>query len=215
MIRLGLTVASAALAVVGFTPAAHATTLTAADTTTDAQAVALSVTKPSDVLDAIDTWQYGAPAIRGGQKPYQVAYTGLPAGLTKSGTGFKGYITSAGVHHVDVTVTDSAGATATVGFTVTALTDQPVRISSPPDPFDFGVGDVCQEMDIDFSGGTGTYTYAWKGLPPSLTYHPITATPFLGYLSGTLTRAGTYHPILTITDTQGHTGTWKPTFFVT
>jgi len=129
---------------------------------------------------------------------YTYAATGLPAGLSISPTGLiTGTVADAtgSPFTVEVTVTDSEGASVTTTLTLVVNPALEVSPSTLP-PTAVGSG---FQPGLATTGGSGSgYTYAAVGLPAGLTMNPD------GSISGRITApAGTYIATVTATDGQG------------
>lgn len=212
--RIGLTIAGALLAVTGFAQAADATIGAVAPAVAGTVATPLTVVKPADIDNPINNWAAGWLDIKGGVKPYKVQITGLPQGMVQKWRQFRGYTTSAGTFTPTATISDATGASITSTWKITVQLGTPIKIIGPTGPFEFGVGGILHEMDINWYGGSGKYTHTWQGLPPGITYHNGPAGSFAGYLAGTTTKAGTYKSTLTVTDSTGKTESWTETWIV-
>ena len=134
--------------------------------------------------------------------PLTYAATGLPDGLsinTSSGL-ISGTLssTSAGLHHVTVTVTDGVvvDASDTFDWTVSNANQDPTFDQDVPDQTN-AEGDVITGLDAGATDPDGdTLTYAATGLPDGLSINTTS-----GLISGTLssTSAGRYHVTVTVT----------------
>ena len=124
----------------------------------------------------------------------------LPAGLSLSTTGaITGTPTAQGANTFSVMAIDSKGCTATAVFTL--ATDFSTLLLPPanlPDGI-VGTGYPVQTLPAA-TGGKGPYTYAGTGLPPGLTYNPVTRE-----ITGTPTLGGTFNVAVTVTDANGNT----------
>ena len=136
----------------------------------------------------------------------------LPAGLSLStGGALSGTPTVAGSYNFTITATDSRGCTATASFAITVAA-APVPLSLPPATLPDGqVGTVYIPQTLPSAiGGTGPYTYVATGLPPGLTFNPITRE-----ITGTPTLGGTFTVTVTVTDASGATVTQTYVIIVT
>ncbi len=132
---------------------------------------------------------------------YTFTATGLPTGLTISSVGtISGTPTVSGTFPYTVTITDSAGNKGTLNCSVTV---------NPPISATCVVINATQNVAITpvtmtASGGTGTgYTFSASGLPSGLTMSTG------GTISGTPTVSGTFPYTVTITDSNGNTGSFN------
>ncbi|MBB6501399.1 putative Ig domain-containing protein [Pedobacter cryoconitis] len=125
----------------------------------------------------------------------------LPAGLTISPTGLiSGTPAATGNFTFSVIVTDSKGCSATGQFTL--IVGNSAVISLPPATLPDGVvGSVYPVQTLPAAtGGTTPYTYTATGLPPGLTFDPVTRN-----ITGTPTLAGPFTVTVTVTDANNLT----------
>jgi len=138
--------------------------------------------------------------VSGGTAPYAWSVrtpgpwgpTGLPPGLSLNPTTgvISGTPTAMGnLRHVDVSVTDRYGATATERFLWVVHT---LRVAQPAAQAS-AVG-TATSLQLTASGGGGSYTFAGLNLPPGLT---MTSA---GLISGAPTRGGRYLVTATVDD---------------
>jgi serine/threonine-protein kinase len=153
----------------------------------------------------------GTVTVTGGQAPYTwAAATGLPDGLTATGSGatltISGTPTKPGPFTVAVSVSDGESpaktATASVPVTVSAPPLTVVTASLPS-----GTTGDDYSAALTASGGTGPYTWSATGLPGGLSIDPATGT-----ISGTLLadvetydEPGTYPVTVTVRDSTTST----------
>lgn len=162
----------------------------------------LTITSPASLPTGQTGTAYAATTITasGGATPYAFSATGLPAGLTISAAGVvSGTPTATGDFGVTVTATDAAGATATRSFTVSVRAA--LSIASPASLSNGTVGVAWTATTVGAAGGTGPYAFSATGLPPGLTISGA------GVVSGTPTTAGTFTPVVSVTDGAGSTAT--------
>ncbi|WP_436536651.1 putative Ig domain-containing protein [Actinoplanes sp. HUAS TT8] len=161
--------------------------------------VSLGRQLPADVHRCVaDPANVRGQRTSGGTSPYTWTATGLPNGMTvTSGGVLSGTPTIAGAARVTVTVTDSAGRTSNVSFTVTVKA--PVAVTNPGEQSST-VG-IATQLALAATGGDGTYTWKADGLPAGLALDTAT-----GVISGTPTAAATGTVKITATDPSGTAG---------
>ena len=131
--------------------------------------------------------------------PYTFSATGLPPGIVISPSGtISGTPTSSGTYNYTVTVTDSQGHTGTVNCSVTVAPPVSTTCVSITAVQGYAITPVTM---LGSGGAGGPYTFTAVGLPPGITISPS------GVISGTPTASGTYSYTVTVTDSQGNTGT--------
>jgi large repetitive protein len=140
-------------------------------------------------------------AASGGTTPY-VSWTvsgGMPAGLSLSTGGvISGTPTASGVFPLNITVIDTAGASASLPFTLTIAQGPTITTASLPNG---EVGAAYPGVTLAGSGGTAPYTWTSTALPAGLTLNGST-----GVISGTPTGPnGTTSVTITIHDSNGAT----------
>ncbi|HEV2519298.1 MAG TPA: PKD domain-containing protein [Thermoplasmata archaeon] len=137
------------------------------------------------------------------------SWIGLPTGCPVATTSqiVCASVSTAGTYSVTVTVTDSVGGSATssaLSFRVfadpTASTPSASRASS----------DVGQVVTFATSAalGSGGYSYGWTGLPTGCPAFPTT-----GSISCTVTTAGTFTIVVSVTDSNGFTVSSNPLIY--
>jgi len=136
-----------------------------------------------------------------GSATFSLASGTLPAGLTLSTAGvLSGTPTQTGSFPITVKVTDANGCTGT-GPTYTLVISCPtITVTNPA----ANSGTVGSPFNVTFtqSGASGTATFTTSStLPAGLTLSAA------GVLSGTPTQSGTFPIVVTVTDSNGCTGT--------
>ncbi len=138
------------------------------------------------------------PAATGGTGPYVYTGTNLPPGLTFDPVTrvISGTPTTSGTFTVPVTVTDATGNTVSKDYTI--IVRDPLALPTAV-LADGTVGTLYPTQIIpSATGGQGPYTYAATGLPPGLTFDPLT-----NKINGTPTTSGTFTVPVTVTDADG------------
>ena len=134
------------------------------------KAYSINITKQSLTIGgSAGNGQVGVPysatfTASGGKAPYSFSASGLPAGLTFSGTSIGGTPApgSQGTYTVTVTVTDAAGATASATSSVT-ITAAALQITT--DSLPNGTIGSPYSASVSASGGAPPYTFSAGGLP--------------------------------------------------
>jgi len=132
----------------------------------------------------------------GGVPPYTWSLTGTPVpGLTFDPTGvaLNGTPATAGTFTVAVTVTDSAGNTASKNLTLT-IAPSALTITTPSQ-LPNGLLSASYSQTFTATGGVPPYSWSATGLPAGLTLNSTT-----GAVSGTLAAAGAFQVVVTVTD---------------
>ncbi|MEV4513157.1 Ig domain-containing protein [Dactylosporangium sp. NPDC049525] len=155
---------------------------------------------------AAQTWDAGAAAsyqvpLTGGLPPYAWTATGLPAGLTINAatgliTGTSTATGAAAAANVTVKVTDKNLKTHSVTFKWN--TKVAVQYPNAATPISLTKGALYNGA-VSGYGGSGTYTWTAKDLPPGL------AVSSAGLVSGTVNASSRYLVTLTVTDSLGAT----------
>lgn len=144
----------------------------------------------------------------GTEPHYHWSATGLPASLfINQGTGkLFGIPASSGTSAVSITVTDSEGVTATVGYSLVVSGASPLTILTSS--LTTGVRGQFYLTWLEAAGGTPPYTWSQTGLPAGLYFQ----TPYYSgsanygtYINSTPTVSGTFPMNITVQDTAGAT----------
>ncbi len=151
-------------------------------------APALSITTASLPSGTVGVAYSASVAAASGVSPYTFSSSTPPAGLTFSFAGvLSGTPTTAGTSSLAVTVTDSAGKTASATFAI-VIAPAPVPLALGPATLPTALAGTAYTTTLQVTGGTTPYTLAQTAgtLPTGFT---LTAA---GVLSGTAPTAGTY-----------------------
>jgi len=136
-----------------------------------------------------------------GTATFSLASGTLPSGLTLSASGvLSGTPTQSGSFTITVKVTDSNGCTGTGPAYTLVITCQTITVTNPAN----NSGTVGSPFSATFtqSGANGTATFTTSStLPAGLTLSAA------GVLSGTPTQSGSFPIVVTVTDSNGCTGT--------
>jgi hypothetical protein len=169
----------------------------------------ITVTNPATTTGTVSTpftqtfTQTGA----NGTATFTTAST-LPAGLTLSNAGLlSGTPTQSGTFPIVVTVTDSNGCTGTGATYTLIISCQTITVGNPATTS----SPAGTPLSINFTqtGAIGTATFATSStLPTGLTLAPN------GTLSGTPSGSGAFSIVVTVTDSNGCTGT-NPSYTLT
>ncbi len=145
--------------------------------------------------------------VSGGVAPYTISVGNLPLGLSFDGVNISGASTKAGLTPVTVSATDANGQSRyqTVNLTV-----------NPPAAIVTGLVNIpaTGQVGVPFSGsasatgGYGALAWTGTGLPAGLT---ISAA---GLISGTPITAGTFNPVLSVSDEAGQVATVNATIVI-
>jgi len=138
-------------------------------------------------------------AVSGGAPPLSYVYTGLPASCTTSSqptlTCTPG---SASNYTVVVRITDAAGASVTASILVRVNPYPTVTVSVTPAEITIG---AAVTFTVDASGGTGSLTYSYEGLPSGCA--TVNASTLICQPNAT----GTFTVNATVTDVLGVSAT--------
>ncbi len=150
---------------------------------------AVSVTTTS-LADAAVGVPYSASLTpSGGKSPYTWSATGLPAGITVSGSQLTGTPTAAGTFSVNLQVKDANNAAASRTVSLTVAPAVAITIAALPN----GTVGTDYSVSLTASGGRTPYTWTATGLPPGISVNG-------DQLKGKPTAAGNYTPLVKVTD---------------
>jgi len=136
-----------------------------------------------------------------GAVTYSLASGTLPAGLTLAANGvLSGTPTQTGSFPITVTVTDSNGCTGTGGTYTIIIGCQTITVTNPANTAGTASSPFSETFTQTGAIGTATFTTA-STLPTGLTLSAA------GVLSGTPTQTGSFPIVVTVTDSNGCTGT--------
>lgn len=168
-----------------YTASNNSGTSTAASVTLTVSRPTLTVTPASGALPG---GQFGAPYVQtitgsGGTAPYTYSATGLPAGLSASGSGtLSGTPTAAGSYTLSILVTDANGSTGSANYTLSIVVQPPV---AGPVSLSVASNSRNNPVTLNLSGGAAT-SVAVASLPTHGTATAsglsITYTPASGYV---------------------------------
>lgn len=157
----------------------------------------ITITSSSLPSATAGTAYSGTLAATGGIGTLSWTAFGLPSGMTLSAAGaFGGTPGSAGSSQVTVTVTDSAGNTASQTYTLT-VAPSPLTIAASGAIPSAIVGTTFS-LPFTAAGGTPAYSFTATGLPVGLSVSAAT-----GAISGTPTATGSSSVTITVTDSAG------------
>ena len=178
---------------------------------------AITITGSLPAAGTVGVPYTGSLTASGGTAPYSWVVTGLPAGVTPSGTSAptvtaSGTPTTAGSSAVSATVTDANTNTATFTVSVVisaAAANLSVRLPAGY-PLTATVGTAYSAPALLVTGGTPPYTFTVaQNAVPGLTISPTT-----GAITGTPTTAGTFKPTVKVTDSATPANVGFNNFFV-
>lgn len=160
----------------------------------------VSSSRPS--ADVGQTTSFRAGGVSGGQPPYTYLWEGLPTGcLGTSSAVVNCTFTSAAHLEISLVVSDPVGQTNSSAVLAYEVFADPVFASYPtPNHDPVSVGDPVT-FSANVTGGSGGFTFAWRGLPPgcaSIDAPSLTCTP---------TQNGTFSVSLVMNDSNGVTAT--------
>ncbi|SMF93341.1 Putative Ig domain-containing protein [Methylomagnum ishizawai] len=136
----------------------------------------------------------------GGVPPYSVAVGGLPPSLGVQGSAIVGTpaLGQQGTYPLTITVGDATGRVRVVSASLTVDPAPALVLGAASLPATGTVG-VAYTGSATAGGGVGTLAWTATGLPTGVNIASD------GTLSGTPTAAGTFQPVLTVTDALGQT----------
>ncbi len=164
----------------------------------------LGITNDAPTIAQDGVYYWGTVTVSGGTGPYTWSVTGLPAGLTASGSGSTVTITgdpqAAGTFTPQISVYDSSKPqlTGTTSFTLTvdSAAVSPLVISGY---LTGAVVDQAYSAAVIATGGNGTFNWSVTGLPAGLA---ATASGGTLTVSGTPTASGSFPVAVTVSDTE-------------
>jgi uncharacterized protein (TIGR03437 family) len=185
----------------------------------------LSITTPANLPGAVVNQSYSATlAASGGIPPYSWSITSgqLPAGLSfNTSTGLiSGAATAAGTTTFTATVTDNAGTTASLIFSITISASSSTFIITNTSFLNGAVGQVYTPQPLTFNGASNSifgahpiFSVSAGALPDGL---GLTVNPDESYsITGTPTATGLFNFTLTATDSTGDTAAASFTITIT
>ncbi|MGA8409724.1 MAG: hypothetical protein WB680_21310, partial [Candidatus Acidiferrales bacterium] len=179
---------------------------------------ALSISGALPVSGNVAGTYSGSLMASGGTPPYSWTTSGLPTGVTASGTStatlsLSGTLTAAGTFSVSATVTDANAQTANYTVTVVIGAETSIKLMIPNFP-DGTVGVPYTGPAVSATGGTAPYTWV---LTQNTSYIPgLTMDPNTGLVTGTPTKATTVISIgVTVTDSSTPQQTVLGNFLIT
>lgn len=176
------------------------------NTGTHWEAMALRVENSNLPPSSATTSAYGALGqpfsyqIRASGQPYRYSVSSLPVGLVlDSATGLiTGIPEQVGSIPVSVEFSNLFGTgSALLWFSIDAPSSYPLLTSTDPLYVTGGVA-----VDLPMTATNGPVTYQATGLPNGLVIHPTT-----GHLTGSALQAGTFHPVIRLSNASGSTAT--------
>lgn len=166
------------------------TTLSSSGGTVTPPPISFAATLPNGTVGVAYSAAF-APAT-GGTGSFTYSATGLPAGLSLSGTTVSGVPTTAGTSTVTLKATDSAGSSVSVSATVTiAAPALIIATSSLP----AGTVGVDYQAPVQAAGGVAPYAVTVSGLPAGLAFDGTNIT-------GRPSVAGSYVVTVSVTDSM-------------
>jgi hypothetical protein len=156
----------------------------------------------------VGTAYTGTLTASGGTAPYTWAVTGLPTGVTSSGTSsstltISGTPTAAATYAVAVTLTDANSGSSYYNVSVVIAGPKPPTISGALPAT--GTVNIPYTGSLTVVGGTAPYTWTVTGLPAGVTATG-TSTPTIT-VAGTPTVAGTNAVSVGVTDANANSAT--------
>jgi hypothetical protein len=156
----------------------------------------------------VGTTYSGTLTASGGSRSYTWTVSGLPAGVTSSGTSsatltVSGTPTTAGSYTISVMLTDSHSHSNSATYPVVISSASTALAITGTLPATGTVG-TAYNGSLTATGGSGSYSWTITGLPANVTASNTTSATVT--VAGTPNAAGTSAVVATVTDTKG-TGT--------
>jgi Putative Ig domain len=148
----------------------------------------------------------------GGATPYTWTITGLPTGLSASGSSISGTPTQSGSFTITVKVTDSASTPASVQVTLSLTIAAPPALAISTSSLPGGTAGTAYMATITATGGVTPYTWTITGLPSGIT--PTSGTPSAS-ISGTTDSVGSFTVTAKVTDSESTPATVSATLSLT
>ncbi len=155
---------------------------------------AIGVSRPS--ADLGQTVIYSAQGVSGGFGGYRYAWSGLPTGCSSTNSSrLVCTPTGVGTFSVTVIVTDSDHVSG--NFTIRYAVYAPPVVATPMVSSGSPFAGQTFDLTTSVNGGSGNFSYAWTGLPPSC------SSANSSTLACTPTLNGTFGIVVTVRDSNG------------